>query len=98
MMPHLSYLCLMPLAIMALSCPSGVVAPQVTEEQAVNIAKRQVLFEPEAIDAEMSPDEAQSIWRVTMRGRLPGQSVFEFESATVVVDAHSGDVLEVESP
>lgn len=88
----------MPLALMALNCPSGVVEPQVTEEQAVDIAKRQVLFEPEAIDAEMSSDEAQPIWRVTMRGRLPGQSVFEFESATVVVDALSGDVLEIKSP
>ena len=51
----------MPLALMALNCPSGVVEPQVTEEQAVDIAKRQVLFEPEAIDAEMSSDEAQPL-------------------------------------
>jgi hypothetical protein len=31
-----------------------------------------------------------------LRGRLPGQSVFEFETATVRIDAVTGDVLGVE--
>ncbi|MCE2543324.1 MAG: PepSY domain-containing protein [Acidobacteria bacterium] len=89
-------LCLTPLAIVALSCPGGVVEPQVSEQQAVDVARRQVLFEPEAVDAEMAADAQPPVWRVTLRGRLPGQSVFDFEEATVTVDAFTGDVIGVD--
>ena len=83
-------------ALVALGCPDGVPEPQVGEEQAVAVARRQVLFEPESIEAEMTAGENPPVWRVTLRGRLPGQSVFEFEEATVTVDAVSGDVVGVE--
>ena len=92
----LARLCVTPLALVALSCPGGVVEPQVSEEQAVDIARRQVLFEPEAVDAELAAGAEPPAWRVTLRGRLPGQSVFDFEEATVTVDAVSGDVVGVD--
>ena len=92
----LARLFLMPLALVALSCPAGVVEPQVSEEQAVDIARRQVLFEVEAVDAEMTADADPPVWRVTLRGRLPGRSVFDFEEATVTVDAVTGDVIGVD--
>lgn len=95
-MLRLAYLCSAPLAIVALSCPAGPVEPQIDEAQAVEIAQRQVLFEPESVEAEMSTEQQPPVWEVKLRGRLPGQSVFEFETATVVVDAVSGDVLSVE--
>ena len=95
-MLRLAYFCAAPLAIVALSCPAGVVDPQVDETQAVDIARRQVLFEPENVEAEISTDEQPPVWRVMLRGRLPGQSVFEFETATVRIDAVTGDVLGVE--
>ena len=88
---------LMPLALVAPSCQGCVVEPQVTEEQAVDIARRQVLFEPEEVDAELAADADPPVWRVTLRGRLPGQSVFEFEEATVTVDAVTGDVIDVDN-
>ena len=93
---RLAYFCAAPFAIVALSCPAGVVEPQVDETQAVDIARRQVLFEPENVEAEISTDEQPPVWRVMLRGRLPGQSVFEFETATVRIDAVTGDVLGVE--
>ena len=81
---------------MALSCPGGSVEPRVDEAQAVDIARRQVLFEPETVETEMLADQQPPVWHVTLRGRLPGQSVFQFETATVRVDAVSGDVLGVD--
>ena len=95
-MPRLATFCFAPIAIVALSCPPSVVEPQIDEAQAIDIATRQVLFEPESIEAEMDTEAQPPVWEVELRGRLPGQSVFSFETATVVIDAVSGDVLRVE--
>ena len=94
--PRLTFLCLTSLALMALSGPPDVVEPQVDEAQAIDIATRQVLFEPEATEAELDSETQPPVWRVTLRGRLPGQSVFSFEEASVEIDAVSGNVLRVE--
>ena len=71
--------------------------PAVGRDQAVGVARRQVLFEPETELAELAADEEPPVWRVTLRGRRPGGSLFAFEEATVTVDARTGDVLGVES-
>ena len=97
-MPVLARLCLLLAALAALGCPGGVPEPQVGEEQAVTVARRQVLFEPESIEAELAAEASPPVWRVTLRGRLPGQSVFEFEEATVTIDAVTGDVIGVGQP
>ena len=97
-MPALARLCLTALALVALGCPGAPPEPQVSEEQAVAVAGRQVLFEPETVEAAMTADASPPVWQVTLRGRLPGQSVFEFEEATVTIDAVTGDVLGVDQP
>lgn len=71
--------------------------PAVGRDQALGVARRQVLFEPETELAELAADEEPPVWRVTLRGRRPGGSLFAFEEATVTVDARTGDVLGVES-
>lgn len=93
---RLALLCVAPFALIALSCPPDVIEPQIDESRAIEIATRQVLFEPEATEAVMDDAAEPPVWRVTMRGRLPGQSVFAFEEAVVEIDAVSGDVLRVE--
>ena len=70
--------------------------PPIGREQAVGVARRQVLFEPETTLAELAADEDPPVWRVTLRGRRPGGSLFAFEEATVTVDARTGDVLDVD--
>ncbi len=71
--------------------------PAVGRDQALGVARRQVLFEPETELAELAADEEPPVWRVTLRGRRPGGSLFAFEEATVTVDARTGDVLGVEA-
>ena len=97
-MAVLARLCLLLPVLAALGCPGGVPEPQVDEQQAVAVALRQVLFEAESIEAELAAEADPPVWRVTLRGRLPGQSVFEFEEATVTVDAVTGDVIGVGQP
>ena len=70
--------------------------PSVGREQAIGVARRQVLFEPETALAELAADADPPVWRVTLRGRRPGGSLFAFEEATVTVDARTGDVLDID--
>ena len=97
-MPVLARLCLLLPVLAALGCPGGPPQPQVGEEQALAVAGRQVLFEPESVEAALDAEADPPVWRVTLRGRLPGQSVFEFEEAVVTIDAVSGDVIGVGQP
>ena len=76
--------------------PQAAEDPAVGRDQAVDVARRQVLFEPETVLAELAADEEPPVWRVTLRGRRPGGSLFAFEEATVTLDARTGDVLGVE--
>lgn len=84
------------LALLSTACPGSVAEPQISEQQAIDVARRQVLFEPEDVAAEMDAEADPPVWRVTLRGRLPGGSLFAFEEATVTVHAVSGDVTGIE--
>ena len=77
--------------------PQAPEGPAVGRDQALGVARRQVLFEPETELTELAADEEPPVWRVTLRGRRPGGSLFAFEEATVTVDARTGDVLGVET-
>ena len=79
------------------AAPQAAAEPAVGRDQALGVARRQVLFEPETELAELAADEEPPVWRVTLRGRRPGGSLFAFEEATVTVDARTGDVLGVEA-
>ena len=78
-------------------CPPEVEQPLVEEDQAVNTARLQVLFEPESIEAQLNTDQDHPAWEIALRGRLPGQSIFEFELAVVTIDAITGNVLSIDT-
>jgi len=54
-----------------------------------------VSFTPDTTDAELTTASGVRVWRVTFRGRLPGQPPGLFETAIVDVDARSGTVVSV---
>lgn len=101
-------LCLLALAAAASSCSGGPEEgrppevrpsePQITETQALDAARRQAPFDLEAAEAELVAGGDPPVWRVTLRGRRPGGSVFQFEEAVVTIDARTGDVVAVERP
>ena len=84
-----------PVALVALTCPAGPVEQQITRDQAIEIARQEVSFEPESVEAERSTSDAQAVWRVTFRGRLPGQPPGLFETVIVEIDSESGEVVSV---
>jgi hypothetical protein len=61
-------------------------------------ARAQVSFTPDSIDLQRSTSADGPIWRVTLRGRLPGQPPDLFETAVVEIDARSGRVISVARP
>ena len=88
-------LCLIPMAFVAVACPAGPVESQISREQAIEIARREVSFQPETVEAVMSTAEGRPVWRVTFRGRLQGQPPGLFETITVEIDASNGEVVSI---
>ena len=86
---------LVPLALVAVACPAGPTDSQITREQAIDIARQEVSFNPESVEAELSTSDERTVWRVTFRGRLPGQPPGLFETMVVDVDASSGEVVSI---
>jgi len=84
---------LAPVALVAMACPAGPVDSAITESRAIEIAQREVSFEPDSVEAVLSDSEEQTVWRITFRGRLPGQPPGLFETMIVEVDAVSGEVV-----
>ena len=84
-----------PLALVALTCPAGPVESEITRDQAIDIAREDVSFEPESVDVELSTSDTRAVWRVTFRGRLPGQPPGLFETMIVEVDSDNGEVVSV---
>jgi hypothetical protein len=51
--------------------------------------------QPESIEAERAISAGRAVWRVTFRGRLPGQPPLLFETIIVEVDRQSGEVVSI---
>jgi hypothetical protein len=68
---------------------------EISRERAIEIAQQQISFQPDSTDAEQTTSNARPVWRVTVRGRRPGQPPGLFETAIVEIDRRSGEVVSV---
>ena len=87
-----------PLALVILlmiACVHPTRATELTRDRAIAIAKAQVRFEPFDVTARRTRAQGHSVWRVVLKGRLPGQPPMLFETAVVEVDAATGAVMSV---
>ncbi len=92
--PLLALVFLAAILSMAARC-TGPSPTEITRERAMDIARAQVSFQPDSVDAERTTSGVRPVWRVTLRGRLPGQPPGLFETAIVEVDRHSGAIVSV---
>jgi len=83
------------LLLLAMACPAGPLESQIGREQAIEIARQELSFEPDSMEAVLSESRERPLWRVTFRGRLPGQPPGLFETVIIEVDARSGDVVSI---
>jgi hypothetical protein len=83
-------------AVLALGVTcAGPSSQEIGRERAIQIARAHVPFQPDSIDAERVMTGSRPVWRVTFRGRLPGQPPGLFETAVVEVDLHTGEVVSI---
>jgi hypothetical protein len=68
---------------------------EITRERAVDIARSQVTFPASSLEAVKVSVRGRPIWRVTIRGRLPGQPTELFETRIVEIDRVSGVIVSV---
>lgn len=83
-------------AVLALGVTcAGPSSLEIGRERAIEIARQHVSFEPDSIDAQRVTSGSRPVWRVTFRGRLPGQPPGLFETVIIEIDRRSGEVTSV---
>lgn len=85
-------------ALLSIAATCGPTSVTINRERAIEIARSQISFSPETTDAQLTTDSGKRVWRVTFRGRLPGQPPPLFETVIVEVDAQSGRIVSIERP
>ena len=93
--PNSAILCLAALTVLAAACVRPSLVNEISRERAIEIARSHVSFQPDSIDAVRTTSGARAVWRVTFRGRLPGQPPPLFETRIVEVDRHTGEVVSI---
>lgn len=84
-----------PLLLLAVTCPAVPADARITREQAIEIARTEVSFQPDTVEATLDRSGERPLWRVTFRGRLPGQPPGLFETRIVEIDADSGAIVSI---
>jgi len=79
-------------ALLAMAC-ARTVAHEISRERAIEIARSQITFQASTVEAVKVSVAGRSLWRVRIRGRLPGQPPELFETRTVEIDRLSGAVV-----
>jgi len=92
--PHLNRIVIAAALAFAIAC-AGQSETEISRDKAIEIARQQVSFQPDNIDAERTTSNARAVWRVTLKGRLPGQPPGLFETAIVEIDRVSSAVVSV---
>jgi uncharacterized membrane protein YkoI len=82
-------------AILSIAATCGPSSVTINRERAIDIARSQISFSPETTDAQLTTASGVRVWRVTLRGRLPGQPPPLFEMVIVEVDAQSGRIVSI---
>jgi len=79
---------------LAVAC-AGPSEAEISRDRAIEIARQQIRFQPDSTEAERTTSNGRPVWRVTFRGRLPGQPPGLFETAIVDVDRSNGEIVRI---
>ena len=82
-------------ALLMMACAHQARQGEMSRDRAIAIAKAQVRFEPFEVDARRTRTNGRQVWRVVLKGRLPGQPPMLFETAVVEIDAVTGTLVSV---
>jgi hypothetical protein len=79
--------------LLAVSCATASPSTGITRDRAVAIARAQVRWQPFDVAASRLRSNGRSIWRVTLKGRLPDQPPMLYETAIIDLDAATGAIV-----
>jgi hypothetical protein len=82
------------LVALAIAC-TGPSEAEISRDRAIEIARGRISFQPDTSEATRTTSNDRPVWRVTFRGRLPGQPPGLFETAVVDVDRSNGEIVSV---
>jgi hypothetical protein len=82
-------------ALLIAGCASAPPSGEITRDRALAIARAQVTWQPFDASATRSSSNGRRIWKVTLKGRLPGQPPGLFETVAVEIDAITGAIVSV---
>jgi uncharacterized membrane protein YkoI len=83
------------LLLLAMACVSSAPRAGISRDRAIAIATAQVKWTPFDVAVRRATSNGRRIWRVNLKGRLPGQPPLLFETAVVDVDARTGAIVSV---
>lgn len=91
---RVAFVCAVLLTSLASTC-AGPSASEITRERAIEIARSQISFTPDAIDATRTTSAGRSVWQVTFRRSLPGQPPGLFELLIIEIDRITGEIVSI---
>jgi hypothetical protein len=92
--PHLPRILVAIVLALAVAC-TGPSETEISRDRAIEIARQQIAFQPDTSEVTRTTSNGTPVWRVTFRGRLPGQPPGLFETAIIDVDRSNGDIVSV---
>ena len=84
--------------LLATACVQRPRVGEISRARAIELARQQITFSPDRIDALKTTSDERPVWRVTFRGRLPGQPPGLFETLMVELDRRTGEIVSVARP
>jgi hypothetical protein len=82
-------------ALLVAACASAPASREIARDRAITIARTQVTWQPFDVSATRTSSNGRRVWKVTLKGRLPGQPPMLFETAIVEIDAVTGAIVSV---
>jgi hypothetical protein len=65
----------------------------ITRERAIEIARHEIRFDATSVEADRVTADGVTVWRVTLKGRLPDQPPGLFETRIFDIDVQSGKIV-----
>ncbi len=72
--------------------------PDINRDRAIEIARKEVTFKPDNVEAVLTTAEQRSVWRVTFKGRGLDQRPGLSEMVSVDIDARTGEIVSASMP
>jgi hypothetical protein len=92
---RLSILLIALVATSAALCSRPARAVEISRDRAIEIARGQVTFQISTVTVDRTSSSGRALWRVTIRGRLPGQPPELFETRIVEIDRATGVIVSI---